>query len=83
MHDKGSHGDGAPQNTQTPLLCWGAGVAGPHPQQFLPLQPHPHAAYTRSDSRWALDHLARHDVHQADVCPLMVRGISLCAMAFI
>ncbi len=82
MHDKGSHGDGHPQNTQTPLLCWGAGVAGPRPQQF-PSQAHPRAPHIRSDPRWALDHLARHDVQQADVCPLMVRVISLCAAAFI
>jgi GPI ethanolamine phosphate transferase 1 len=69
MHDKGSHGDGDPQNTETPLLCWGAGVDGPRQQLYSDVGiPRIH-----SDSRWALDHLARRDVQQADIAPLMVK----------
>ncbi|TFY71502.1 hypothetical protein EVG20_g1485 [Dentipellis fragilis] len=64
----GNHGDGDPDNTRTPLIAWGAGVRGP-------LSSHP----TESESQkadeyakpWALAHLARRDVEQADVAALM------------
>ena len=67
MSDWGSHGDGHPDNTRTPLVAWGAGVKRPlisrrgrapgHDDEF--------------SSDWGLDHVARHDVNQADVAALM------------
>ncbi|WPG99402.1 GPI ethanolamine phosphate transferase 1 [Acrodontium crateriforme] len=67
MSDWGSHGDGHPDNTRTPLIAWGAGVAKPvtvtngiapgHEDKF--------------SSDWYLDHVKRNDVAQADVAALM------------
>ncbi|KAF2098690.1 GPI ethanolamine phosphate transferas-like protein [Rhizodiscina lignyota] len=67
MSDWGSHGDGHPDNTRTPLIAWGSGVAKPvtvkkgiapgHEDEF--------------SSDWGLSHVQRHDVAQADVAALM------------
>lgn len=67
MSDWGSHGDGHPDNTRTPLIAWGAGVAKPvtvesgfalgHEDQF--------------SHDWHLDHVQRNDVAQADIATLM------------
>lgn len=67
MSDWGSHGDGHPDNTRTPLIAWGAGVAKPvtvsegfatgHEDGF--------------SHDWHLDHVQRNDVAQADVAALM------------
>ena len=66
MSDWGSHGDGHPDNTRTPLIAWGSGVARPltsdgkapgHEDGF--------------SSDWGLDHVRRHDVAQADIAALM------------
>ncbi|KAL2153348.1 hypothetical protein VTH82DRAFT_4503 [Thermothelomyces myriococcoides] len=66
MSDWGSHGDGHPDNTRTPLIAWGAGVAKP---QIYPGEVAPgHDEYS---SDWHLDHVRRHDVSQADVAALM------------
>ncbi|KAL2172034.1 hypothetical protein VTG60DRAFT_771 [Thermothelomyces hinnuleus] len=66
MSDWGSHGDGHPDNTRTPLIAWGAGVAKP---QLYPGEVAPgHDEYS---SDWHLDHVRRHDVSQADVAALM------------
>ncbi|KAI1619077.1 GPI ethanolamine phosphate transferase 1 [Exophiala viscosa] len=67
MSDWGSHGDGHPDNTRTPLIAWGAGVARPelHPNSKAP----GHEDGFSSD--WGLDHVRRHDVEQADVAALM------------
>lgn len=53
-----------PDNTRTPLIAWGAGVRGPVPDST----PSSHDEYSRP---WALTHLLRRDVAQADVAALM------------
>jgi GPI ethanolamine phosphate transferase 1 len=67
MSDWGSHGDGHPDNTRTPLIVWGAGVAPPR------LSSGKRAPGHEDDfsSDWGLDHVQRHDVDQADVAALM------------
>jgi len=67
MSDWGSHGDGHPDNTRTPLITWGSGIAKPitTPGQIAP----GHADNYSSD--WGLQHVQRHDVDQADVAALM------------
>lgn len=67
MSDWGSHGDGHPDNTRTPLIAWGSGVAKPITvaSGFAP----GHEDEFSSD--WHLDHVQRHDVAQADVATLM------------
>ncbi|KAL3624208.1 hypothetical protein CASFOL_033024 [Castilleja foliolosa] len=81
MSDKGSHGDGHPTNTDTPLVAWGAGVGQPVPiseyhnnkhddnsdNKFV--DDHVHDMATPLD--WGLDDLERLDVNQADIAPLM------------
>lgn len=66
MSNWGSHGDGHPDNTRTPLIAWGSGVAKP---QLYPGETAPgHDDYS---SDWNLGHVRRHDVAQADVAALM------------
>ncbi|KAF3767816.1 PigN-domain-containing protein [Cryphonectria parasitica EP155] len=66
MSDWGSHGDGHPDNTRTPLISWGSGVAKPeiHSGRVAP-------GHDEYSSDWNLDHVRRHDVSQADVAALM------------
>lgn len=66
MSDWGSHGDGHPDNTRTPLIAWGSGVAKPeiHPGVVAP-------GHDEYSSDWNLDQIRRHDVSQADVAALM------------
>ncbi|KAK8011339.1 GPI ethanolamine phosphate transferase 1 [Apiospora arundinis] len=66
MSDWGSHGDGHPDNTRTPLIAWGSGIAKPslHPGAIAP-------GHDEYSSDWNLDHVRRHDVAQADVAALM------------
>ncbi|KJZ78111.1 GPI ethanolamine phosphate transferase 1 [Hirsutella minnesotensis 3608] len=66
MSDWGSHGDGHPDNTRTPLIAWGSGIAHP-------IRAHNGIAPGHDDysSDWGLDSIQRHDVSQADVAALM------------
>ncbi|XP_073018983.1 uncharacterized protein [Primulina eburnea] len=77
MSDKGSHGDGHPSNTDTPLVVWGAGVGRPvpiseehHPDDAIHfVDEHVHDMPTPPE--WGLGGLERMDVNQADIAPLM------------
>ncbi|XP_065878048.1 GPI ethanolamine phosphate transferase 1 isoform X2 [Euphorbia lathyris] len=77
MSDKGSHGDGHPSNTDTPLVVWGAGVKNPKPissinhsdDGFHFVDEHAHDMPTPID--WGLNGIERVDVNQADIAPLM------------
>ncbi|ESW12923.1 hypothetical protein PHAVU_008G153100 [Phaseolus vulgaris] len=77
MSDKGSHGDGHPSNTDTPLVSWGAGVKYPKPISssnhsdcgFKFVDDHVHDAPTPVE--WGLHEIERVDVNQADIAPLM------------
>lgn len=67
MSDWGSHGDGHPDNTRTPLIAWGAGVAKPRTVEKGKAPGHEDGF----SSDWQLDHVQRNDVQQADVAALM------------
>ncbi len=72
MSDWGSHGDGHPDNTRTPLITWGSGVAKPlkFPGRVAP-------GHDKLSSDWGVDHIQRHDVAQADVAALMAYLLGL------
>ncbi|KAK4630124.1 GPI ethanolamine phosphate transferase 1 [Fulvia fulva] len=67
MSDWGSHGDGHPDNTRTPLIAWGSGVAKPNTVRRGRAPGHEDGF----SHDWHLDHVQRHDVAQADVAALM------------
>ncbi|KAF7189328.1 GPI ethanolamine phosphate transferase 1, partial [Pseudocercospora fuligena] len=67
MSDWGSHGDGHPDNTRTPLIAWGSGVAKPNIVRKGKAPGHEDGF----SHDWRLDHVQRHDVNQADVAALM------------
>ncbi|KAL8818235.1 MAG: hypothetical protein Q9191_007984, partial [Dirinaria sp. TL-2023a] len=67
MSDWGSHGDGHPDNTRTPLIAWGSGVAKPQ----LVAQGKAPGHEDGFSADWGLDQVPRHDVAQADVAALM------------
>ncbi|KAK6397094.1 hypothetical protein LTR65_007593 [Meristemomyces frigidus] len=67
MSDWGSHGDGHPDNTRTPLIAWGAGVAKPKTVASGKAPGHEDGF----SQDWRLDHVQRHDVAQADIATLM------------
>ncbi|KAG9686847.1 PigN-domain-containing protein, partial [Aureobasidium melanogenum] len=67
MSDWGSHGDGHPNNTRTPLIAWGSGVAKPVTVSSGLASGHEDGF----SSDWHLDHVQRNDVAQADIATLM------------
>ncbi|KAL8162147.1 hypothetical protein V2J09_013636 [Rumex salicifolius] len=80
--NNGSHGDGHPSNTDTPLVVWGAGVKTPRPVTGN----HSHCASrfvdehlhdTPTPKEWGLDKIEREDVNQADIAPLMSTLVGL------
>ncbi|KAL2810895.1 Phosphatidylinositolglycan class N-domain-containing protein [Aspergillus granulosus] len=73
MSDWGSHGDGHPDNTRTPLVVWGSGVAGPKRPKDGILSGHEDGISTD----WDLHSVLRHDVEQADVAALMAYLVGL------
>ncbi|UPX20984.1 Glycosyl phosphatidyl inositol anchor synthesis [Ascochyta rabiei] len=73
MSDWGSHGDGNPDNTRTPLIAWGAGVA--KPVRAVGTQAEGHEDGFSHD--WNLGHIQRNDVDQADVAALMAYLLGL------
>ncbi|KAI1436326.1 PigN-domain-containing protein [Xylaria sp. CBS 124048] len=72
MSDWGSHGDGHPDNTRTPLIAWGSGVAEPAISQEGTAPGHDDYS-----SDWSLGQVRRHDVQQADVAALMAYLVGL------
>ncbi|KAI3332311.1 PigN-domain-containing protein [Xylariaceae sp. AK1471] len=72
MSDWGSHGDGHPDNTRTPLIAWGSGVAKPtiFPKGIAP-------GHDEYSADWDLAQVKRHDVQQADVAALMAYLVGL------
>jgi GPI ethanolamine phosphate transferase 1 len=73
MSDWGSHGDGHPDNTRTPLIAWGSGVAKPVQNMSGIAKGHE----DKFSSDWGLDHIQRHDVAQADIAALMAYLVGL------
>ncbi|KAL4869395.1 hypothetical protein BDV12DRAFT_168074 [Aspergillus spectabilis] len=73
MSDWGSHGDGHPDNTRTPLVAWGSGVAAPKQSQ----RGAPSGHEDHISSNWHLHKVQRHDVAQADVAALMAYLVGL------
>lgn len=73
MSDWGSHGDGHPDNTRTPLIAWGAGVPTPVVNTSGTARGHEDGF----SSDWGMDHIQRHDVAQADVAALMAYLVGL------
>lgn len=61
MSDFGSHGDGHPHNTRTPLVVWGKGVRGPKSGLL---------GHDEESLGWNLP-VERSDVNQADIASLM------------
>ncbi|KAL4993598.1 Phosphatidylinositolglycan class N-domain-containing protein [Aspergillus recurvatus] len=73
MSDWGSHGDGHPDNTRTPLVAWGSGVAAPKQPQRGVSSGHEDGV----SADWHLHEVQRHDVAQADVAALMAYLVGL------
>ncbi|EDV29759.1 uncharacterized protein TRIADDRAFT_18467 [Trichoplax adhaerens] len=63
MTDWGSHGAGLNQETDCPIIAWGAGISKATPETKNEYQD----GYSK---KWHLSHIRRSDVMQADVAPL-------------
>ena len=66
MTDWGSHGAGLPEETMTPIVCWGAGIKSPRKNSW--------AEYVYHDGwseKWKLENYERIDIEQADIAALM------------
>lgn len=72
MTDWGSHGAGLPDETMTPLICWGAGVKVASSTKHSNLNFHD--SYSQ---KWGLERYERVDVEQADIAPLMATLIGV------
>ncbi|SCU87529.1 LADA_0E04544g1_1 [Lachancea dasiensis] len=59
----GSHGDGHPNNTRTPLVAWGPGINKPVTMEI--------PVFDNYTEGWNLSHIRRNDVKQADITSLM------------
>ena len=66
MTDWGSHGAGLPDETMTPLICWGAGVKAPRSNTYAEFVYHDGLS-----EKWGLSKYERIDVEQADIAALM------------
>ncbi|KAK6356616.1 Glycosyl phosphatidyl inositol anchor synthesis, variant 2 [Orbilia javanica] len=73
MSDWGSHGDGHPDNTRTPLIAWGAGIRGPDIVTDGTIA----SGHDEFSSDWNLDRVRRVDVDQADIAALMAHLIGV------
>ncbi|KAI9504225.1 Phosphatidylinositolglycan class N-domain-containing protein [Coemansia spiralis] len=73
MNDRGVHGDGHPDNTRTPLIAWGPGVAKPAQVSDGQVAP----GHDEFSKDWNLGRFTRKDVNQADIAPLMATLIGL------
>ena len=73
MSDWGSHGDGHPDNTRTPLIAWGSGVKMPVIDAKGKAKGHEDGF----SADWGLDQIERHDVAQADIAALMAYLVGL------
>jgi len=73
MSDWGSHGDGHQDNTRTPLIAWGAGVAKPVKEKNGLALGHEDGF----SHDWYMNDTQRNDVDQADVAALMAYLVGL------
>eukprot|EP00026_Physarum_polycephalum_P001275 Phypoly_transcript_01276.p1 GENE.Phypoly_transcript_01276~~Phypoly_transcript_01276.p1 ORF type:complete len:1047 (+),score=198.21 Phypoly_transcript_01276:62-3142(+) len=79
MSNKGNHGDGERANTETPLVCWGAGIDTPRIETNkeetgdydLDRDMRVRTRNEKTPAGWALSNIVRRDVNQADIAPLM------------
>ena len=74
MSSRGSHGDGDPANTRTPLIAWGAGITHESKRETLVHPSNINTGFTqeeeeRTTQEWGF--FNRKDVEQADLAPLM------------